>query len=120
MRYEPAPDIDDRVFDVVQKLEMKHVNLARVSCIRSFGTSSKRVLARCHTLSKIFQKAMGIKAHYIIEVLSENFDGLSFEDQTRIIIHELMHIPNTFGGGFKHHNYVNRRAVEKMYQKYKE
>ena len=120
MRYELAPDIDDRVFDIVSRLKMEHINLARGSCIRSFGTNSKYVLARCHTLSKIFQKAMGIKAHYIIEVLSENFDNLDFEDQTRVIIHELMHIPQTFGGGFKQHPLVNKRTVEKMYQKYKE
>ena len=118
--YERAHDIEDRVFDIVRKLGMEHVNLARVSCIRSRGSSSRYILARCHTLTKIFQQALGIKAHYIIEVISEKFDSLSFEEQTRTLIHELMHIPKTFGGGFKHHNVVNRRTVERMYRKYME
>jgi len=31
-----------------------------------------------------------------------------------------MHIPKTFGGGFKFHNYVNRREVERMYKLFKQ
>ncbi len=116
--YRHAPDIEDRIFDIVQKLGLVHVNLARVSCIRSRGSKSRYVLARCHTLTRIFQHALGIKAHYIIEVISEKFDSLTPEEQTKTLIHELMHIPRTFGGGFKHHDVVNRRAVERMYRKY--
>ncbi len=120
MDYQKAPDLDERVFDIVQRLEMRHVQLPRVVCIRSRGSKSRRTLARCHVLPKIIQEALGIKAYYIIEAISENFDGLSREDQTRILIHELMHIPKTFGGGFKFHNYVNRREVEKMYKLFKQ
>jgi len=119
MDYQKAPDLDERVFDIVQKLKMEHVRLPRVVCIRSHGTKSRRTIARCHVLPKIIQEALGIRAYYIIEALSENFDRLSQEDQTRVLIHELMHIPKTFGGGFKFHNYVNRREVEKMYRAYK-
>jgi predicted metallopeptidase len=118
--YERAPDIEERAFDIVQKLGMKHVNLARVSCVRSHGSESRYVLARCHTLTRIFQHALGIKAHYVIEVISEKFDRLSREDQTRTLIHELMHIPSTFGGGFKQHHLVNSRTVESMYRQYRE
>ena len=120
MDYQKAPDLDERVFDIVQRLEMRHVQLPRVVCIRSRGSKSRRTLARCHVLPKIIQEALGIKAYYIIEAIAENFDGLSREDQTRVLIHELMHIPKTFGGGFKFHNYVNRREVEKMYKLYKQ
>ena len=120
MHYAKAPDLDERVFDIVQKLEMAHVQLPRVVCIRSTGSKSRRTLARCHVLPKIIQEALGIKAYYIIEAISENFDGLPREEQTRILIHELMHIPKTFGGGFKFHNFVNRREVEKMYRMYKQ
>ena len=119
MDYQKAPDLDDRVFDIVQKLKMRHVQLPRVVCIRSTGSKSRRTLARCHVLPKIIQEALGIKAYYIIEALSENFDSLSREDQNRVLIHELMHIPKTFGGGFKFHNVVNRREVEKMYKMFK-
>ena len=30
-----------------------------------------------------------------------------------------MHIPKTFGGGFKHHNFVTERNVNLMYKEYK-
>jgi len=119
MNYQKAPDLDERVFDIVRKLKMEHVLLQRVVCIRSTGSKSRRTLARCHVLPKIIQEALGIKAYYIIEAISENFDTLSKEEQTRVLIHELMHIPKTFGGGFKFHNYVNRREVERMYKLYK-
>ena len=119
MDYQKAPDLDERVFDIVRKLNMEHVKLPRVVCIRSTGSKSRRTLARCHVLPKIIQEALGIKAYYIIEALSENFDSLSREDQNRVLIHELMHIPKTFGGGFKFHNVVNRREVEKMYKMFK-
>jgi predicted metal-dependent hydrolase len=35
-----------------------------------------------------------------------------------VIVHELMHIPKSFGGGFIHHDVVHERNVEKMYQHY--
>ena len=119
MDYQRAPDLDGRVFDIVRKLKMEHVKLPRVVCIRSTGSKSRRTLARCHVLPKIIQEALGIKAYYIIEALAENFDRLSREEQTRVLIHELMHIPKTFGGGFKFHNVVNHREVERMYRIYK-
>ena len=37
----------------------------------------------------------------------------------KTIIHELMHIPKTFGGGFKHHNFVTEKNVNKFYKAYK-
>jgi len=120
MDYQKAPDLDERVFDIVRKLKMEHVQLPRVVCIRSAGSKSRRTLARCHVLPKIIQEALGIKAYYIIEAISENFDRLSREEQTRVLIHELMHIPKTFGGGFKFHDYVNRREVERMYKLFKQ
>lgn len=64
------------------------------------------------------QTAIGIKAFYSLEFLHERFDKLSKEDQIKTIIHELMHIPNTFGGGFKHHNFVTEKNVNLMYKTY--
>ena len=119
IKYEDSTDIRERVEDIVKSLNLKHVDLSRVACVRSHGSKSRYILARCHVLSRIFQKTLGIKAHYIIEVVSEKFDKLDFEDQTKILIHEILHIPKTFGGGFKHHNYVNKRTVERVYETYK-
>lgn len=66
------------------------------------------------------QKAIGINAVYALEFLSERFDKLDEEEQIKVIIHELMHIPKTFGGGFKHHNVVTEKNVNLHYKTYKE
>ncbi len=106
------------VNEISNKLELGH-DISRVKCIVSTGSKSRRTLARCHTISKAVQTALGIRSHYIIEVISENFNKLSHEEKIKTLIHELMHIPKAFGGGFKGHHYVNRRSVEKMYENYK-
>ena len=120
IKYQRDISIDERLVDIVRRTRMDHVDLSRVIALRSFGTKSRYVIARCHTLSRAFQEALGLDSHYVIEIVSEKYDKLSEEEKTKTLIHELMHIPKSFGGGFRHHgNYVNRRNVEKMYMKYK-
>jgi len=120
IKYHHAPDIENRIRDISLRLQMEHIDLSRVKCVRSRGSGSRRVLARCHALPRIMQHALDVKAHYVIEIISEQFDRLSEEDQTKTLIHELMHIPAAFGGGFRHHRpFVNRRAVDTMYKKYR-
>lgn len=119
MKYRRDLLLELKVKDIVDKLGLEHVDSTRVICMRSIGTSTRRTLARIHATPKIMQKALGIRPHYVIEVLSENFDRLSPEDRTRTLIHEVMHIPATFGGGFRQHGiHVNRHSVEAMYRKY--
>jgi len=115
MKYEEAPDLQARMEDFVRTLEMDHINLARVRCLRSYGSSTKRTIARCHALGKFMQKAMGTPAFYAIEFL-EKFEKLKPEDQDKVIIHELMHIPKTFGGGFRQHDYVCEENIEQFYR----
>jgi predicted metallopeptidase len=119
IKYELADDIMARLYDIAKTLSMEHVRLSGVYAVRSRGSGSRGTLGRCHALSKIWQLALGIKAVYIIEILSERFDKMSHEDQDRVLIHELMHIPFSFGGGFKHHDVVTSRNVEKLYVHYK-
>ena len=119
IRYELAKDIGSKIEDIIHKLQMTHVDGSRVACIRSKGSKSKRVIARCHGLSRIMQLALNQKPHYAIEVVSERFDKLSKEDQTKVLIHELMHIPHSFGGGFRAHKpHVTKKKVERMYKKF--
>lgn len=118
MRYEFAPDIQ-RVAEEISILLFPHVKIDRVKCFRSYGTSSRGTIARCHAVGKLIQKAMGVKAFYALEFLSERFDKLNPEEQIRVIIHELMHIPATFGGGFRHHDHVCDKNIEMNYRVYK-
>jgi len=40
------------------------------------------------------------------------------EEKERTLIHELLHIPGGFSGGFRpHKGYVERKTVEKLYRK---
>jgi predicted metallopeptidase len=119
IQYALAEDIDLRVKEIIQKLRMTHIDETRVICLRSRGSGSRRVIARCHGLSRIMQVALNEKPHYIIEILSERFDRLSREDQTKVLIHEILHIPHCFGGGFRaHKSYVTGAKVQKIYDEF--
>lgn len=119
IRYEHAADIERAIKDIIEKLGMKHIDVSRIRCMRSFGSGSRYTIARCHALPRIMQKALDLKAHYFIEVISERFDSMDEQERMKTLIHELMHIPKSFRGGFRHHRpYVNRPEVEKMYRKY--
>jgi predicted metallopeptidase len=119
IRYELARDLRERIVEILKRVKMTHIDASKVTCLRSEGSRSRRTIARCHGLPKIMQLALNRGPHYVIEVISERFDTLSREDQTRVLIHELMHIPHSFGGGFRSHRpYVTRQKVEKVYQEF--
>jgi predicted metallopeptidase len=121
MKFEKDVLLTEKVLDIIKKLGMSHVDFSRVVVLRSHGSKARRTIARCYALSKIWQNAFGIKAHYIIEVISERFDSLSHEEKEKVLIHELMHIPKSMGGGFKHHgNWVTLEHVNKMHRYYKQ
>lgn len=60
---------------------------------------------------------MNVKAHYTIEFL-ERFDKMPFAEQDKVIIHELLHIPKTFGGGFRQHDFVCEENVKLLHEQY--
>ena|SRR3989344_2996796 len=117
MKYEPAPDVQF-IAEEISKMLFPHVILERVKYFRSYGSSSRGTIARCHALGKLMQKAIGVKAYYALEFISERFDKMNYEDKIKTIIHELMHIPKTFGGGFKHHDYVCDKNINFFYKQY--
>jgi predicted metallopeptidase len=121
MRYSFSPEWTEKAREIAKGLEFSHILLERVSCVESHGTKTKRVIARIHTLGKVLQLGMQQKPFYVIELISERFGKQSREDQVKTIIHELLHIPHGFGGGFRHHKpHVNRVTVEKAFQNLKE
>jgi predicted metallopeptidase len=119
IEYHLAEDIDVRVKEILRRLRMTHVDEARLICLRSKGSGSRRVIARCHGLSRVMQLALNKRPHYVIEILSERFDRLNQEDQTKVLIHEILHIPHSFGGGFRSHKpFVTRAKVQRMYDQF--
>jgi len=120
IKYFPAPDIEKQIKEISEKLEMRH-DIDRIKCIRSVGSQSRYTIARCHALPRIMQVALDKKAHYAIEVISERFDKMNEEKKTKTLIHELMHIPKSFKGGFRHHgDHVTEKNVNKLYEKFVE
>lgn len=120
LKYFEAPDIKIIATELIEKLNFFHISCQDVYCFRSNGSKSKRIIARIHGFGKIWQKALDLPPAYVIEVISEHFDNLSQEDKERTILHELMHIPMGFKGGFRpHKGYVSKKQVERLYKKYK-
>jgi predicted metallopeptidase len=120
MDFEKAPDIQARIISLVKSLNFSHVDPKRVVAFRSFG-SKARARARIWSFPRIWQKALDERPHYCLEVLSEKFDKLSKNDQTRILIHELLHIPKNFSGSLLPHRgrgrKIDRREIEKLFKK---
>lgn len=114
--YERAPDVSELLSTIVDKLGFSHIPKNRVYCYRSYGSRASNTIARVHSLPRIWQQALSEPAYYVIEVLSERYDSLSFEEKEKTLIHELLHIPKSFAGGFRHHkNWVTRRRVDALY-----
>ncbi len=116
--YYPAPDIKRRVDEIIELLKFDHCKPSCIYCVRSRGSGSRRTIARIHGLGRIWQLAKDIEATYIIEVISEQFDPLSRDGQDRVLVHELMHVPHSFKGGFRHHkDYVTHENVEVWFKR---
>jgi len=120
-QFEPAFDVKKMVLEIADKVEeFQHIDLTRVFCFRSYGSTS-RAVARIWSLPRIWQRALGVDAHYIIEVVSHRFDKLSEKDKQKTLVHELMHIPKTFSGSLVPHKCfgkkIDRVSVQKIFKK---
>lgn len=122
MNVENALDIQQKVESILDVLDMRHIIGARIICMRS-KNSKANAYARIWSLPAIWRKALELNPFYILEVLSEKFDSLNEEEKTKVLIHELMHIPKKFSGGLVPHINrgvkINRENIEKIYSDYK-
>jgi predicted metallopeptidase len=119
IQYKLADDMDIAIQKIIYNLNMIHIDGSRIVCVRSRRSASRWTLACCHVLPRIIQIALQIKPHYIIEIISEQFDKLNTEEQTKMLIQELMHIHHSFGGGFRSHRpHVTTKKVEQTYKKF--
>ena len=118
IKYFEAPEIKKQVDQLAEELELFHVVPQFVFCVRSKGSKARRTIARIHGLGKIWQGVLNLPPSYTIEVISEIYDKMSKEENEKTLIHELLHIPGGFSGGFRpHKGYVERRIVEELYKK---
>lgn len=122
MKWIDAKDIKDEIKKIVNGLGLKHIDCKRIICFRSEGSSS-RARARIWSFPKVWQQALNLPPHYVIEVLSQYFDKLSTDDKSRVLIHELLHIPKNFSGSLvphrgRHHR-IDSRRVEGLFQQLK-
>jgi predicted metallopeptidase len=114
--------IQQEMGKIVASLEMSHVIPERVYCYRTTG-SKARAYARIWSFPKIFQEALSIESAYVMEIISERYGRLNHEEKTKVIIHELLHIPKNFSGSLLPHKYGHTqidKEVETLYKKYRE
>ena len=123
MDVEPAPDVEEMVKDIVGALSYGHINEFRIVSMRSRNAKAN-AYARIWNLPDIWQKALGVGAFYVIEVVSQHYDRLSAEEKEKVLIHELLHIPKTFSGALRPHHgqhvKINDRTVSALHKIYKE
>jgi len=117
IRYDDAPDVQELVKEITSRLNFRHISPSRVACMRSRGSKSRRTIARIYGLSKIWQKVLNMQANYVIEVISERYDRLDQAGKEKVVIHELLHIPFAFGGGFRGHSgWISERKIDRLHQ----
>lgn len=117
IKYFEAPEIKQQVTEIAGALGFFHVVPQFIWCFRSKGSKSSRTIARIHGMGKIWQEALNTPAYYAIEVISERYDKLSKQEQEKVLIHELLHIPRGFTGGFRpHKGYIDTKTVESLYR----
>jgi predicted metallopeptidase len=98
----PAPDITERILELVFRLDLSWVQTEKIHCVRSTNANT-RAYARIWGLTRIWQQALNIPPQYVIEVVAEKFDRVSSHQQDEILLHEIAHIPRNFSGSLVPH-----------------
>lgn len=118
IEYFNAPDVKRKIGMIIELLHFDHIRLESIYCVRSRGSRASKIIARIHGLSRIWQEVMRLKTTYIIEVIAERFDYMTDDEREKALIHELLHIPHGFKGGFRpHKGHVNKETVETWYRR---
>lgn len=86
----------------IKEAAVDWVKTSRVFTYRSENAKT-RAYARIWGLSRIWQKALKLKPAYILEVISEKYDRLSDREKSKVLLHEVAHIPKNFSGALVPH-----------------
>jgi predicted metallopeptidase len=121
MRWNACHRTHARLRRIIGVLGFTHIDPARIFCVRGYGSTSE-AWARIWGLPTLWQQVLGIAPAYVVETIEPEFSRLPADEQDRILIHELLHIPSTFSGAVRPHRSptfrINRRTVERFYQRY--
>lgn len=90
----------------------EHVSLERVLFLRKSGGSQKKIAWVRGIRGEISMLSDKV---YILTVVSDNFDNLTPEGKSRVIEHELLHIPLEFDGKLLDHDIKDFRAMIEQY-----
>ena len=121
MQWTKAPEIKQDLERILQTIDFPYIDLNKITCYRTIGSTS-RSYARIWSFPKIFQDALDLQPHYVIEVLSKYYDRLDHDEQIKVLIHELLHIPKNFSGALLPHKTKSRhlgRTASKLFKEYK-
>lgn len=102
-------DVQKKVLVLLKKLQFDNFQNKRIFCLRSQNANT-RAIARIYGLSRIWQKVLGQKPAYILEVISEKFDKLSENEKNKVLLHEIAHIPKNFSGSLVPHIRRGKRS----------
>lgn len=119
MEWEEAKEVKKDLLEILSVIDMPYVDPKRIFCYRTYGSKS-RSYARIWSFPKIFQDALEIQPAYVIEVLAKYYDRLSPDEQKKVLIHELLHIPKNFSGALLPHRTRSRQLHTLANQLYKQ
>ncbi len=97
-----APDIKKRINHLLRAVRIDWVNPYNIITFRSTNANT-RAIARIWGLGKIWQQALKLEPHYVVEVISEKYDKLPEFEQDKVLLHEITHIPKNFSGSLVPH-----------------
>jgi len=86
----------------IKQAGVSWVKASRIFTYRSINAKT-RAYARIWGLSRIWQKALKVGPAYILEVISEKYDKLSDHEKSKVLLHEVAHIPKNFSGALVPH-----------------
>ncbi|MEK7551551.1 MAG: putative metallopeptidase [Patescibacteria group bacterium] len=121
LEWEDAEDVKVKIKQILKVLDLPHIKEQNIHCYRTEGSKS-RAYARIWAMPKIFQRALNLEPHYVIEVLARYYDRLDEDEKSKVVIHELLHIPNNFSGALVPHKTKSRhlgKTANKLFEIFK-
>lgn len=121
LEWEDARDVTRKLKQILKVLDLPHIKFENIHCYRTNGSKS-RAYARIWSMPKIFQRALKLEPNYVIEVLAKYYDRLNEDEKSKVIIHELLHIPQNFSGALVPHRTKSRhlgKTANKLFDIYK-